>query len=61
MSSLISLWKAEPVLVLGVVQAALVLAVSFGVNFTPEQKAAILALTTAGATLIARSRVSPAQ
>lgn len=49
----------EPVLVLGVVQAALALLVGFGLGLTGEQTAAIVAFSAALLSLIARSKVTP--
>ena len=51
--------SAEPVLVLGVVQMGVALAVSFGLNLSGEQVGAIVAFSAAILSLIARSRVSP--
>lgn len=66
MSTLAALGKAiydrltnEPVMVLGVVQMALALAVSFGLGLTGEQTGAILAFSAAVLSLIARSQVTP--
>ena len=49
----------EPVLVLGVVQTALALIVSFGLGLTGEQVGAIVGLSAAILSLIARSKVTP--
>ena len=49
----------EPVMVLAVVQAALALAVSFGLGLTGDQVGALLAVTAAVLGLIARQKVSP--
>jgi hypothetical protein len=49
----------EPVLLLNVVNAALALAISFGLDLTPEQKAGIIGLTTVVLNLFARSQVVP--
>lgn len=51
--------KAEPALVAGFVQAVLALVVAFGLDLSPEQIGAILAVTAAGLALFTRSRVSP--
>lgn len=59
MSNLTDRIRTEPVLVTGVVQAALVLAASFGLNLSPEQTGAILAATTALLAFVARSKVIP--
>lgn len=54
-----TLWGREPAMVLAFVQAVIVLAVSFGLRLTPEQTAAILALTAVLLGLITRSQVTP--
>lgn len=54
------IWKREPALILGAVQAIIALAVSFGLGLTVEQTGAILAATAAVLAVITRSRVSPA-
>jgi len=54
-----NLWTREPVVFLGLIQAAITLIVTFGVTLTPEQTGAILAFSTAVFTFIARSQVSP--
>jgi hypothetical protein len=46
-------------MVLALVQAVIVLAVSFGLSLTPEQTGAILAVTAVLLGLITRSRVTP--
>ena len=51
--------RREPVLVTGLIQAALVLAVSFGLDLSNEQTAGILAVAAALLALVARSRVTP--
>ena len=55
-----TIWGREPAMVLAFVQAVIVLAVSFGLQLSPEQTAAILALTAVGLGLITRSQVTPA-
>lgn len=61
MSKLSNLWGREPVLILGVVQAALALAVSFGLELSGEQTGAVMAFSAAVLSLIARRTVtSPA-
>lgn len=55
-----SLWGREPAMVVALVQAIIVLAVSFGLQLSQEQTAAILALTAVVLGLITRSQVSPA-
>lgn len=54
-----NLWNREPALIVGFVQAALVLALTFGVDLSAEQIAGILSLTAAGLGLVVRRRVSP--
>ena len=51
--------RREPVLVTGLIQAALVLAVSFGLDLSTEQTAGILAVTAALLALVTRSQVTP--
>jgi uncharacterized protein (DUF697 family) len=58
--NLSNLWGREPAMVLAFVQAVIVLGVAFGLRLTPEQTAAILALTAVVLGLITRSQVSPA-
>ena len=55
-----SLWGREPAMILALVQCVIVLGVSFGLQLTPEQTGAILALTAVVLGVITRSRVSPA-
>lgn len=54
-----NLLAKEPALLLGAVQAALVLAVSFGFELSEEQRAAILALTAAVLSVLTRQLVIP--
>ena len=54
-----TLWGREPAMVLALVQAVIVLAVSFGLKLTPEQTGAILAITALVLGLITRSQVTP--
>lgn len=49
----------EPAMVLALVQALIVLGVSFGLRLSPDQTAAILALAAIVLGLVTRSRVSP--
>jgi len=52
--------KDEPVALQGLVQAAIGLAVAFGlVNWTLEQTGAVLAVTAAAFALLARRQVTP--
>lgn len=60
MSSIENLWGREPAMVLALVQAVIVLAVSFGLRLSPEQTGAILTLTAVVLGLITRTQVSPA-
>lgn len=55
-----SLWGREPAMVVAFVQALLVLAVTFGLNLSQEQTAAILAVVALFLGLVTRSQVSPA-
>lgn len=52
--------KGEPALLLGAVQALLILGVSFGLKLSPEQMGAILAASAAILAVITRQMVSPA-
>ncbi len=52
-------WDTEPALIIGFVQSAIVLVVSFGVDLTGGQTAAILAITASLLSILTRSRVSP--
>lgn len=54
-----TLWGREPAMVVALVQAVIVLAVSFGLQLTEEQTAGILTLTAIVLGLITRSQVSP--
>jgi hypothetical protein len=40
-------WEKEPALIVGLVQAVIVLAIAFGVSLSPTQTAAILGVTSA--------------
>jgi hypothetical protein len=56
------IWKRitnEPALILGAVQAALTLAVVFGVKLTPEQIAGVLTFSGALLALLTRQLVVP--
>lgn len=50
----------EPVLIYTLVQAAITVAVTFGLHLTVEQIGAILVLTGATLSVIVRSKVTPA-
>ena len=54
-----SLWGREPALILGALQAVIALAISFGLNLSPEQVGAILAASAAVLAVVTRSQVSP--
>lgn len=58
-ASMLDKIRNEPVLITGLVQAALALAVTFGLGVSEEQVGAILAVTAAVLALVARSRVTP--
>lgn len=49
--------KNEPALLIGLLEAALALAVSFGLDLTPEQTGAVLAALVALGTLLTRQTV----
>jgi hypothetical protein len=55
-----TIWGREPAMIVAAVQAIIVLLVSFGLQLTTEQTAAILAVTAVVLGLITRSQVSPA-
>lgn len=54
-----SIFGREPVLYLALVQAALALAVGFGLNLSPEQIGLVMAFSSAVLGFVARSQVSP--
>ena len=54
-----NLWNREPVLFMAVIQAALALAISFGIGLTAEQTGAIMAFSAAALGLITRQKVTP--
>jgi hypothetical protein len=49
----------EPVLVLNLINAGIAAAVAFGLDLTPEQKAGIIAISTAVLNVVARQAVTP--
>ena len=51
--------KNEPALALGLVEAALALAVTFGLSLSVEQVGAIMAVVAAATALLVRRQVSP--
>ena len=56
-----NLFKREPALIIGAVQAVIVVAVAFGLNLTPEQTGGILTALAAILAVVTRaSVVSPA-
>ena len=59
MSRITALWDREPAMILAVVQAALALAVAFGVGLSVEQTGAVLAVSAAVLGLLTRSQVTP--
>ena len=54
-----NLWGREPAMVLALVQCAIALGVSFGLQLSAEQTGAILAMTAVVLGLWTRSKVSP--
>ena len=54
-----SIWGREPALILGALQAVVALAISFGLDLSPEQVGAILAASAAVLAVVTRSQVSP--
>lgn len=56
-----SILGREPALILAALQAALALAVGFGLNLSPEQIALILAFSSAVFGVITRQNVTPTQ
>lgn len=58
------MWNREPALILALIQAAIVLAVTLGVDITDEQTKAVLAFAAAALALATgaaiRSQVTPA-
>jgi len=49
----------EPLLISGLVEALIILGVSFGLGLTPEQSAAILAVVAIVTSIVARAFVTP--
>lgn len=54
-----TIFGREPALILGLVQAALALAVGFGLKLTPEQFGLLMAFTATLLAVITRSKVTP--
>lgn len=59
-SRILDLWGSEPVVITGLVDAALILAVHLGLPLDDGTKVAIDGLLAAVGVLIARSKVTPA-
>lgn len=53
------IWKREPALFYGVVNATIALAVSFGLELKPDQIGALLAVTSALLALVTRTQMTP--
>lgn len=51
--------RREPVAIVALVEALIVLAVAFGLSITAEQMAAVMAVVVIGGGIVARSHVSP--
>lgn len=51
--------KNEPVMVLGVIQAAIALVAAFGLNLTGDQVATLVSFSAAVLSLVARRQVTP--
>jgi hypothetical protein len=58
-TSLLERIHREPALVVGLAQSLLALGVAFGLDLTPGQVGAVLAVVSAGLALIVRSQVTP--
>lgn len=59
MNAIVDRLLNEPVMVLAFIEAGLALAIGFGLNWTAEQVALVIAFTSALLGLIARSQVTP--
>lgn len=59
MKALINLWRSEPVAILGVLQALVVVASAFGLHLTQPQIAALASLAAALAAVVGRTQVTP--
>ena len=59
MNSLGTIFGREPVLILSLVQAIIILVTSFGLNLTKEQTAAIILVAQCILSVIARQQVTP--
>ena len=51
--------RTEPALIAGAVEAVVALAVAFGLDWTAEQVATVIAVTSALLALFVRSQVTP--
>ena len=51
--------RSEPVLVMGLIQAGLAMALGFGLSWTAQQEALVLTFAAALMSVIVRSKVSP--
>jgi hypothetical protein len=51
--------RNEPVLITGLIQAVLALAITFGLGVSEEQVGAILAVAAAALAIVARQKVTP--
>jgi hypothetical protein len=60
-SGIKNLIQTEPVLLVGLVQSAIAMATAFGLGWSAEQVAIVLAFTQTFLTVIARSMVTPNQ
>ncbi len=54
-----NLWGRQPVMVLAFVQAALAMAMGFGLHFTPTQMALVMAFVSAGIGVLTQTQVTP--
>ena len=54
------LWEGEPTLILGLIRAVIVFAVTLWMHWSPEQIAAAYGITEALTSFYNRSRVTPA-
>jgi hypothetical protein len=51
--------RNEPIAFIGIIQAILLLVMTFGVNVTDAQQGAIIGVLTAFSVVVGRSKVSP--
>lgn len=59
MNNISNLWGREPALILGLVQAAIVLVMAFGLELDPQQIGAIMAFVNILLAVVTRSQVTP--